>query len=345
MALQKNIRELSLEDIKSEVAKLNEKSFRAQQIWDWLWKKQVRLVDDMSNLPKELRNYFKENFSFHALQTDHIQVSEDGTQKFRFKTFDGHFIEGVLIPTSTRLTACISSQVGCSLTCRFCATGKLGRERNLDFDEIFDQVAIINQKAVEVYDKKITNIVYMGMGEPLLNYKNVMRSIHFITLPDALAMSPSRITVSTAGIAKQIIQLADDNAKFNLALSLHAADDLKRSKMMPINDNNNLESLIAALDYYFLKTKLPITYEYILFHNINDGLDDIQNLTKLCRRIPSKINVIEYNTVEGTNFRKPDEKKFEQFIAALEKNKVNVRVRRSRGKDIDAACGQLANKG
>ena len=345
MALQKNIRELTIDEIKDEVLKLNEKSFRAQQIWDWLWKKQVRSVDDMSNLPKELRQYFKENFSFRALQTDHIQVSDDGTQKFRFKTFDGHFIEGVLIPTSTRLTACISSQVGCSLTCRFCATGKLGRERNLDFDEIFDQVAIINEKAMEVYDKKITNIVYMGMGEPLLNYKNVMRSIHFITSPDALAMSPSRITVSTAGIAKQIIQLADDNAIFNLALSLHAADDLKRSKMMPINDSNNLESLIAALDYYFQKTKLPVTYEYILFDNINDGLDDIQNLTKLCRRIPSKINVIEYNTVEGTNFRKPDEKKFEQFIAALEKNKVNVRVRRSRGKDIDAACGQLANKG
>ena len=345
MQAKKDIRHLTLEEIKNELTKIGEKPFRAQQIWDWLWKKNVRSIDEMSNLTKELRQFLKDNFSFRSITTDHVQVSTDGTQKFRFKTFDGHSIEGVLIPTSTRLTACISSQVGCSLTCKFCATGKLERKRNLFFDEIFDQVAIINQKALEVYDKKLTNIVYMGMGEPLLNYKNVMESISYITDVNAMAMSPSRITVSTSGIAKQIKQLADDNAKFNLALSLHAADDIKRSKMMPINDSNNIAELTEALDYYFKKTKIALTYEYILFDGVNDGIEDVMNLTKLCRRIPSKVNIIEYNTVEGTAFRKPDDEKFEKFITQLQKNKVNVRVRRSRGKDIDAACGQLANKG
>ena len=198
---------------------------------------------------------------------------------------------------------------------------------------------------MEVYDKKLTNIVYMGMGEPLLNYKSVMKSIDFITSPKAMAMSPSRITVSTAGIAKQIRQLADDNAKFNLALSLHAADDAKRSKMMTINDSNNLKELVEALDYYFKKTKIAVTYEYILFEGINDTLEDVMNIAKMCKRIPSKVNVIEYNTVDGTGFRKPDEESFDKFIEQLQKNRVNVRVRKSRGKDIDAACGQLANKG
>ncbi len=345
MDAKKEIRDLTLDDIKNELQTIGEKAFRAQQIWDWLWVKQVRSIDDMSNLSKELRQHLKNEFAFRTITTDKIQVSEDGTQKFRFKTFDGHSIEGVLIPTTNRLTACISSQVGCSLTCKFCATGKLGRIRNLYFDEIFDQVAIINQKAMEVYEKKLTNIVFMGMGEPLLNYKSVMKAIDFITSPNAMAMSPSRITVSTAGIAKQIRQLADDNAKFNLALSLHAADDIKRSKMMPINDSNNLKELVEALDYYFKKTKIAVTYEYILFEGINDTLEDVMNIAKMCKRIPSKVNVIEYNTVDGTGFRKPDEGNFDKFIEQLQKNKVNVRVRKSRGKDIDAACGQLANKG
>jgi len=342
---KRDIRELSLDDIRTAIELINEKPFRAQQIYDWLWLKQCRSIDEMTNLSKDLRAFLKEKFEFKALAIDHIQISSDGTQKFRFKTNDGFYIEGVLIPTTDRLTACISSQIGCSLTCKFCATGKLERERNLSFAEIFDQVAIINKKTMDEYGKRLTNIVYMGMGEPLLNYKNVMKSVEYITSPKALGMSPTRITVSTAGIAKQIKQLADENAKFNLALSLHAADNQTRSKIMPINDTNKIEELIIALDYYYKKTKLPITYEYILFEDVNDSEEDAQNLIKLCRRVPSKVNIIEYNVVDGTGFTKPSEKRFDSFIEILEQSKINVRVRRSRGKDIDAACGQLANKG
>ncbi|MFM2048152.1 MAG: hypothetical protein RI955_700 [Bacteroidota bacterium] len=342
---KRDIRELSLDDIQKAIESINEKSFRAQQIHDWLWLKQCRSIDEMTNLSKDLRAFLKETFEFKSIQTDHIQVSTDGTMKFRFKTFDNHFIEGVLIPTTDRLTACISSQIGCSLTCKFCATGKMERERNLSFAEIFDQVAIINKKTMDEYGRRLTNIVYMGMGEPLLNYKNVMKSIELITSPKALGMSPTRITVSTAGIAKQIKQLADENAKFNLALSLHAADNQTRSKIMPINDSNKIEELMEALDYYYKKTKLPVTYEYILFEDINDSEEDAQNLIKLCRRVPSKVNIIEYNPVAGTGFEKPTDKRFDSFIEILEQSRINVRVRRSRGKDIDAACGQLANKG
>ena len=301
---------------------------------------------DMTNLSKVLRQQLGEQFSLPALQVETTQYSADGTIKSRFKTWDGHAIEGVLIPTDKRITACVSSQVGCSLTCKFCATGYMERKRNLQFDEIVDQVVLLNQQAERMLDKKITNIVFMGMGEPLLNYKQVLRAINTISSPDALGMSPRRITVSTAGVAKGIRQLADDRVRFKLALSLHAANDVKRNQIMPINDANNIKSLVDALNYFYQETGNEITFEYILFKDFNDGQRDADELVKLYRQVPADlVNIIEYNPIDKARFEKPDAVKEDQFMDYLSKNRVNARLRRSRGKDIDAACGQLANKG
>lgn len=257
---------------------------------------------------------------------------------------DGHFIESVLIPTEKRMTVCVSSQVGCSLSCKFCATGYLPRKRNLDFDEIVDQVTAVNEQALQHYGKGLTNIVFMGMGEPLLNYKNMMLAIERITSPECLGMSPRRITVSTAGVVKMIRQLGTDAVRFKLALSLHAATDFKRNEIMPINETNHINELVDALNYFYKMTKNEITFEYILFKDFNDTLKDAEDLVKLYRRVPvDLVNIIEYNTVEGVPFTKPDESATEQFMQYLESKRVNARLRRSRGKDIDAACGQLAN--
>lgn len=344
-AAVKNIRHLSQADINEYFEILGEKKFRAKQLYEWLWLKPVQSFDAMTNLSKELRQKLKEDFSLPGLTIDTTQQSEDGTVKFRFKTYEGHFVEGVLIPTALRNTACISSQIGCSLSCKFCATGYMDRKRNLDFDEIYDQVVLINKQCEKTYGKKLSNIVFMGMGEPLLNYKNVLRSIERITSQEGMAMSPKRITVSTAGVAKQIKQLGDDKVKFKLALSLHAATDKKRHEIMPINDTNNIQSLIDALNYFYKQTESEITFEYILFKNFNDSLKDADDLIKLYRQVPADlVNIIEYNPIDNAKFEKPEEARVEAFMAYLEKNRVNSRLRRSRGKDIDAACGQLANK-
>jgi 23S rRNA (adenine2503-C2)-methyltransferase len=343
---QRNIRTLSRQDINEFMESIGEKNFRAQQVYEWLWLKPVQSIDEMTNLSKELRNKLKEEFILPALTIDTTQQSDDGTIKTRFKTWDGHMVEGVLIPTDQRLTACVSSQIGCSLSCKFCATGYMDRKRNLTFDEIYDEVVLINEQCEKKYSKKLTNIVFMGMGEPLLNYKNVLKAIERITSAEGLAMSPRRITVSTAGVAKQIRQLGDDRVKFKLALSLHAANDLKRHEIMPINDTNNITSLVDALNYFYKQTKNEITFEYILFNNFNDSLKDADELIKLYRQVPADlINIIEYNPIEFARFTKPSEEKVEAFMEYLGKNRVNSRLRRSRGKDIDAACGQLANKG
>jgi 23S rRNA (adenine2503-C2)-methyltransferase len=341
----KNIRQLSLPDLEEYFIAMGEKKFRAHQVWEWLWQKHAHSFADMTNLSKELRQKLGENFSLPALMVDASQYSADGTVKSRFKTHEGHLCEGVLIPTDNRYTACVSSQIGCSLSCKFCATGYIERKRNLDFDEIYDEVVLINQQCERVYDKKLSNIVFMGMGEPLLNYKNVLKAIERITSPDGLGMSPKRITVSTAGVAKQIRQLGDDKVKFKLALSLHAANDKKRHDIMPINDSNNIQSLVEALNHFYAQTKNEITFEYILFKDFNDSLKDADELIKLYRRVPADlINLIEYNPIDAAKFEKPEETKVEAFMEYLGKHKVNARLRRSRGKDIDAACGQLANK-
>src|SRR5829696_1790948 len=341
----KNIRQLNLTELESFFESMGEKKFRAKQIWEWLWQKHAKSFADMTNLSKELRQKLGENFSFPSIAISNTQYSADGTVKSGFKTHEGFLCEGVLIPTESRYTACVSSQIGCSLSCRFCATGYIERKRNLDFDEIYDEVALLNEQTEKIYGKKLSNIVFMGMGEPLLNYKNVLKAIEKITAEDGLGMSPRRITVSTAGVAKMIKQLGDDKVKFKLALSLHAASDAKRNEIMPINESNNLKALIEALNYFYKQTKNEITLEYILFNNFNDSPKDADELIKIYRQVPADlINLIEYNPIDAAKFEKPEEDKVEAFMNYLAKNKVNARLRRSRGKDIDAACGQLANK-
>lgn len=340
-----NIRNCSLDELQNFFTETGEKKFRAQQVYEWLWQKHAGSFDDMTNISKDLRLKLASHFSLPALTIDTTQYSADGTVKSRFRTFDDHFVEGVLIPAEERKTACVSSQIGCSLSCKFCATGKMQRERNLTFDEIYDQVALINAQTERIYNKKLSNIVFMGMGEPLLNYSNVLKAIEKISAEDGLGMSPRRITVSTAGIAKMIKKLGDDHVRFKLALSLHAANDKKRNEIMPINENNNIKSLIDALNYFYKHTKNEVTFEYILFRNFNDTQKDAEELVKLYRHVPADlVNIIEYNPIDGASFAKPDETTIEHFMKYLEANRVNARLRRSRGKDIDAACGQLANK-
>ena len=340
-----NIRHLSLTELEQYFETIGEKKFRARQVYEWLWQKHAHSFEAMTNLSKELRRVLQDNFSFPALGVDATQYSADGTIKSRFRTADGNLVEGVLIPTDERKTACVSSQIGCSLSCKFCATGYMDRKRNLDYDEIYDEVVLINQQSERVYEKKLSNIVFMGMGEPLLNYKNVLKAIERITSPDGLGMSPRRITVSTAGVAKMIRQLGDDKVKFKLAVSLHAANDKKRNEIMPINETNNIKALIEALNHFYQQTGNEITFEYILFRDFNDSPQDADELVKIYRQVPADlVNIIEYNPIEQALFAKPEEDAIQKFMEHLEKNRVNARLRRSRGKDIDAACGQLANK-
>ncbi len=344
MEKKKDIRKLKLEEIKSFMLVNNEKAFRAKQVYEWLWKKSAHSFEEMTNLSKSTRELLSTNFLLRPITFYKKQVSNDRTIKSAFKLYDEHLIEGVLIPADDRMTACVSSQVGCSLTCKFCATGYMDRERNLEAGEIYDQVVAIKDMAESNYQNPLTNIVYMGMGEPLLNYANVLKSVEYITSPEGLNMSPKRITVSTAGIAKMIKKLADDEVKFNLALSLHAADDKKRDQIMPINESNTLEALKEALLYFYQATKSKITFEYILFYNFNDSLEDAEKLFRFCKQIPSKVNIIEYNPISNAEFTNTDPGTLDKFSQYLEERGVNVNVRRSRGKDIDAACGQLANK-
>lgn len=341
----KNIRELTLQELKDYFVSIDDKKFRAIQAYEWLWKKNARSFQAMSNLPLALRDKLAQQFSLPALEAESTQYSSDGTVKTRFKTYDGHFLEGVLIPTEKRETACVSSQIGCSLSCKFCATGLMERKRNLHFDEIYDQVAILNEQSEKTHGRRLSNIVFMGMGEPLLNYKNVLLAIDRITSPDTMNMSPRRITVSTAGVAKKIKQLGDDKVRFNLALSLHAATDEKRDQIMGINETNNIQALVDALNYFYQQTKNDITLEYVLLKGQNDSLEDAAELVKIYRKIPTHlINVIEYNPVAGIPFTTSGADTTEAFTRYLANHRVNVRVRNSRGKDIDAACGQLANK-
>lgn len=340
-----DIRTLSKEQLIAKLETLGEKPFRAKQIYEWLWQKSAVDFDEMTNLSKDLREKLKAHFVIHTISAYKVQKSNDGTIKSAFQLHDKHLIEGVLIPTEDRATACVSSQVGCSLTCSFCATGFLKRERNLTAAEIYDQVVLINQQAKESVGRSLSNIVFMGMGEPLLNYANVITAIDKITSEEGLNMSAKRITVSTAGIAKMIKKLADDNARFNLALSLHAADDEKRNTIMHINEQNNIEVLIDALKYFQSKCKGEVTFEYILLDGVNDTIDDAKKLVDICKQLQDvKINVIEYNKIDQANFHKSTVEIREKFIDYLTKHKVIANVRKSRGKDIDAACGQLANK-
>ena len=340
-----DIRKLTLRELEISLQQLGEQSFRARQVYAWLWKKGARSFEEMTDLSKELRVKLAAHFSFLPITIDAEQKSSDGTIKCRFRLYDGLLVEGVLIPSGMRMTACVSSQVGCNLGCTFCATGYMKMKRNLEAAEIYDQVLLLNRIALKNYELPLSNIVFMGMGEPLLNYKNVLAGIEKITSEEGLHFSSKRITVSTAGIAKMIRKLADDEVKFNLALSLHAADDKKRSSIMPINDANQLSEVMDALQYFGDKTGNRITFEYILFEGLNESIDDAKNLVRLCRKINARVNVIEYNRIREADFHKSDEDHREKFIQYLDEHGVIAKLRRSRGKDIDAACGQLANKG
>jgi 23S rRNA (adenine2503-C2)-methyltransferase len=341
-----DIRIFSLPELENIVQAYGEPKFKAKQIYQWIWQKRALDFDEMTNLSKNLREKLKESYSFNKLQNVHQQISLDGTIKTGWKLEDDSIIESVLIPVprDNRYTLCVSSQVGCSLDCKFCATGKLKKVRNLKDYEIVEQFYKVNEQSIENYGHKLTNIVYMGMGEPLLNYNNVIKSIDKITNPNAAGYSMRRITISTAGIVKGINRLADDNIKVNIALSLHAADDKKRNILMPINETNKLKDVIKSLINLYDKTKVKISYEYIMFKDFNDSLDDAEKLYKLTKYFPVKVNIIEYNYVEGVDLKKSGDDKVNRFAKYLVDKGVMATVRRSRGKDIDAACGQLANK-
>ncbi|HUH34895.1 MAG TPA: 23S rRNA (adenine(2503)-C(2))-methyltransferase RlmN [Moheibacter sp.] len=341
---KKDIRKLNLPELEAYLQSVGEKSFRAKQIYEWLWKKNAHEFEDMTNLSKKLREELDSVFSIDNVRVDLMQKSDDGTIKNAVKLHDGNIVESVLIPTETRTTACVSSQVGCSLNCTFCATATLKRMRNLTAAEIVDQVVVIDKESREYFQRPLSNIVFMGMGEPMMNYNEVVKSIRIITSKDGLEMSPKRITVSTSGIPKMIEKLADEDLKVKLAVSLHSAREEIRNVIMPFTEKFPLPVLLESLQYWYAKTKNKITFEYIVWKGINDTQADIDALVRFCKKVPSKVNLIEYNSIDDGQFQQAENSAIDQYITTLEKNGIVAKVRRSRGKDIDAACGQLANK-
>ncbi len=339
-----NIRNANSDYIHEWLIQKGYKPFREKQINEWLWKKNAHSFESMPNLGKKLTQDLDEHFFIDYISLSDKQVSNDKTVKCAFCVGENQIIEGVLIPTKTRSTACISSQVGCSLSCEFCATGKLKLLRNLTPGEIVDQVVLLNNISLQNLNRTISNVVYMGMGEPLLNYKNVLKSAEILCSENGLGMSPKRITLSTAGIAKMITKLGDDNVRFNLALSLHAANDKKRNKIMEINESNNLLDLSKSLKHFYNRTGSRITFEYIIFDGFNDEIEDAAELATFSKSVPCKINIIEYNPIDEGTLKQAKQSKVNAFASFLESKNLIVNVRRSRGKDIDAACGQLANK-
>ena len=342
--IKRDIRKLNLDELKEFFVQQGDKAFRAQQVHEWLWKKSAKDFEQMTNLSLATRELLKANFTLNHIQVDTMQRSVDGTIKNSVKLHDGLIVESVLIPTEKRITACVSSQVGCSLACRFCATARLKRMRNLEPHEIYDQVVAIQQQAELFFGRPLTNIVFMGMGEPLLNYNNVITAIEKITSPQGLNMASKRLTVSTVGIAKMIRKMADDDVKFNLAVSLHSAINTTRSSIMPINESTPLEELGEALVYWYSKQKKKVTYEYVVWKGINDSLEHAQALLKFCKLVPCKVNLIEYNPIDDGEFQQASDESLQMYMDLLERNGITCRIRKSRGKDIDAACGQLANK-
>ncbi|MBP7101653.1 MAG: 23S rRNA (adenine(2503)-C(2))-methyltransferase RlmN [Bacteroidales bacterium] len=339
-----DIRTLNDEQLSAWVVAHVEKAFRAKQISEWLWKKNVAAFDDMINIPLPLRQALKENFFLQKISIDERQQSSDGSLKYALKLADAQVIEMVLIPSKNRTTVCVSSQVGCGLGCRFCATAKLGFTRNLLAHEMYEQVFIANEESKQLFGHPLTNIVWMGMGEPLLNYENVIQAINYITSAKGLAMSKDRITLSTSGIGNGIRRLADDGIKVHLALSLHSADNSQRAELMPITQTNSLTQLSNALAYYYQKTGLRISIEYLLLHAVNDTAEHARKLAVFCKRFPVKINLIEYNPHPYADFKSSNKQNLRLFMELLESKNLIVNLRLSKGKDIAAACGQLANE-
>ena len=344
MLSKKDIRSLTELEFKDILISNSFKPYRAKQVFHWLWNKSIYSFSEMNNLPDDLISFLENNFVINNIRVHKMQKSSDGTIKNAIELFDGLVVECVLIPTKDRITACVSSQVGCSLNCKFCATARLKRMRNLNPDEIYDQVVLIRRQAKEFFKRSLTNIVFMGMGEPLMNYNNVLKSIDKITSKSGLGMSPKRIVVSTSGVPKIIKKMADDKVKFKLAVSLHSAVNETRTSIMPFNEKMNLDELAEAMQYWYAKTKNIITYEYVVWKGINDKKEDINALIKFCKKAPSKVNLIQYNSIDDPNFVQASKVILEDYIRLLTSNKIKATIRRSRGQDIDAACGQLANK-
>ncbi|SDE28577.1 23S rRNA (adenine(2503)-C(2))-methyltransferase RlmN [Riemerella columbipharyngis] len=340
----RDIRTLSLEDLKNYFLSIGEKPFRAKQVYDWLWNKNGHSIDEMTNISKTLRERLAQEFIIKPVAVDVLQKSKDGTIKNGVRLHDGLMVESVLIPTETRTTACVSSQVGCSLNCEFCATARLKRMRNLEVAEIVDQVVLIDRQSREYFDRPLSNIVFMGMGEPMMNYKNVVEAIRKITKPEGLGMAARRITVSTSGIPKMIKMLADEDLRVKLALSLHSAIEEKRNEIMPFSTKFPLTEIIEALQYWYQHTGGIITLEYCIWKGINDQDEDIKALIKFCKKVPTKVNLIEYNSIGDGKYDRSNPAATDNYVRQLEKNGITVMIRRSRGGDIDAACGQLANK-
>ncbi|MEE9362974.1 MAG: 23S rRNA (adenine(2503)-C(2))-methyltransferase RlmN [Cellulophaga sp.] len=341
---KRDVRALTKEQLREFFVSNGDKSFRGSQVYEWLWKKSAHSFEEMTNISKETRDMMESNFVINHIRVDQMQRSNDGTIKNAVRLHDNLIVESVLIPTKTRTTACVSSQVGCSLDCRFCATSRLKRMRNLNPDEIYDQVVAIDNESRLYFDRPLSNIVFMGMGEPLMNYNNVLKAIDMITSVEGLGMSPKRITVSTSGVPKLIRKMADDEVKFKLAVSLHSAIDEIRTSIMPFNAKFTLADLRESLVYWYAKTKSRITYEYIVWDGINDTQEDVNALVDFCKFAPAKVNLIEYNPIDDGEFNQAKNEAIEMYVKSLERNGITVTVRRSRGKDIDAACGQLANK-
>lgn len=345
-----DLKSLNRDELRQFCEELGVQSYRSDQIFQWLYQKGVSSFGQMTNLSKDLRAKLDEIATVKRISIHKQQESADGTIKFLFELDDQNRdkIEAVLIPdfypdgSANRLTVCVSSQVGCIFGCSFCATGKMGFYRNLSHGEIVDQVQLINEIAEGKFDKKVTNIVYMGMGEPLHNYDAVVESAAIITHEMGIGLSPKRITISTVGLTKQIIRMANEQQPFNLAISLHAADDEKRNRIMPINQSLDLEKLEQAVRQYYDELMQPLTYEYLLFDNFNDSVRDAYKLADIAQWVPAKVNIIMYNKVAGVDLNRAREDRLNKFIKALVSRGVTATVRRSRGDDIDAGCGQLA---
>ena len=340
----KDIRLIKPENLEQLLKKNKFSTYRSKQIQNWARKIDIKSFNQMSNLPNDLIQFLNENFKLNKSKVNTSKKSFDGTIKFAIQLYDNLIVEAVLIPSNKRITACVSSQVGCSLDCNFCATSKIKKMRNLESYEIFDQIMLLNKESINHFSSPITNIVFMGMGEPLLNYKNVIESIDQITSDFGIGISYKKITLSTSGISKMIRKMADDNVKFNLAISLHTALEKTRNEVMPFSKSFPIKELVDSLEYWYKKIKRKITFEYLIWKEINDDFEHINALVSICKRIPSKVNIIEYNDTDNSMFRNADDKWINNYVTTLKENRIPVSVRRSRGKDIDAACGQLANK-
>ena len=347
-----NLKAMSEAELENFAASIGQPSYRGRQLFHWMYGKGAGSFEEMTSLPKAFRQKLSENATIDSFEIETIQKGGDGTMKALFRLPSGKRAEAVLIPDidergdARRLTVCVSSQVGCAMGCTFCATGQMGFQENISAGGIVDQVQLMNDEALEHFGKPISNVVYMGMGEPLLNYDQVMMSIDILTHEKGMDLSPRRITVSTVGLARRIRDIADDDRRFHLAVSLHAPTNEKRSSIMPINEaeKTSLPALKEAVEYYADTTGRPITYEYCMFDGVNDSKADAQKLAEITRWVPSKVNLIMYNPVDGLGFGRTPEDRLDDFIQVLIQEGVTVTVRRSRGQDIDAACGQLANK-